>query len=64
MATTVDTEIQLSDIIPETRFSLEGPPILEDAPSDSVLAANSEPLPPNTLNSALLMTTLSCVSCK
>lgn len=63
MATTVKTEIQLSDITPENRFSAEGRRLSNVTPSDSGMAADSEPLPPKLLNSALLMATLSCVSC-
>lgn len=63
MATAVNTEIQLSDLISETRFSVEERRLSHVTPSDPGVTADSEPLPPKLLNSALLMATLSCVSC-
>lgn len=63
MATAVHTEIHLSDLISESRFSVEGRRSSHVTPLDPGVAADSEPLPPKLLNSALLMATLSCVSC-
>lgn len=63
MATTVDTAIQLSNFISESGSSIEERQNSDIAPSNPGLAANSEPLPPKILNSALLMATLSYVSC-